>query len=185
MGGSVAQLMWRRHPRVVAGLVLCATSDHFSASHRERLLFSVAPVAAAVSRYVNVGLALRTVGLMRQRAADPAALACLAADALARHDWRAILEAVGAIGRFDSRLWVGAVDVPTAVVVTTNDRVVPPHRQRSMGAAVVGAAIHEVHADHDACLHHPDLFVPTLVRACRELVDRCAVAAPTRWAIGA
>ena len=165
--------------------MLCATSDHFSASRRERLLFSLAPVAAAVSRYVNVGLAVRTVGLVRQRAADPAPLARLAADALARHDWPAILEAVGAIGRFDSRLWVGAVDVPTAVVVTTNDHVVPPRRQRSMGASVVGAAIHEVRADHDACLHHPDLFVPTLVRACRELVDRCPVAVPTRWAIGA
>ena len=185
MGGSVAQLMWRRHPSAVAGLVLCATSDHFSSSHWEGLLFSVASVAATLSRRVNVGLAVKTLGLMRQRSADPAPLAHLAADALARHDWRAILEAVGAIGRFDSRLWVGAVDVPTAVVVTTNDRVVPPCRQRSMGASVVGAAIHEVHADHDACLHHPDLFVPTLVRACRELVDRWPAAVPAGLAKGA
>jgi 3-oxoadipate enol-lactonase len=185
MGGSVAQLMWRRHPSVVAGLVLCATSDHFSASRWEGLLFSLAPLGAAVTRYLDVGPAVRAVGLRRQRSADPAPLARLAAEALARHDWHAVLEAVGAIGRFDSRRWVGAVDVPTAVVVTTNDHVVPPRRQRAMGASVAGASIHEVCADHDACLHRPDLFVPALVRACRELVDRWPVAVPTPWAVSA
>jgi 3-oxoadipate enol-lactonase len=185
MGGSVAQLMWRRHPNVVAGLVLCATSDHFSSSRWEGLLFSLAPIAAAVSRYVHVGPAARAVGLLRQRSADPAPLGRLAAEALARHDWQAILEALGAIGQFDSRPWVGAVDVPTAVVVTTNDHVVPPRRQASMGASVVGASIHEVRADHDACLRHPDLFVPALVRACRELVDHWPVAVPTSLAISA
>ena len=185
MGGSVAQLMWRRHPDAVAGLVLCATSDHFSASHWEGLLFSVAPLAAAVSRHVNVGLAVRTVGLMRHRSGDPAPLAYLAADALARHDWRAILEAVGAIGRFDSRLLGRCCRRPHRGRRHHERPVVPPRRQRSMGASVVGAAIHEVHANHAACLHHPDLFVPTLVHACRELVDRWPVAVPTCWATGA
>ena len=30
MGGPVAQLLWQRHPDLVAGLVLCATSDRFA-----------------------------------------------------------------------------------------------------------------------------------------------------------
>src|SRR3954470_13108295 len=29
MGGPIAQLLWKRHPELVAGLVLCATSDRF------------------------------------------------------------------------------------------------------------------------------------------------------------
>ena len=42
MGGPIAQLLWQRHPELVAGLVLCATSSTFSGTARERLLFSVA-----------------------------------------------------------------------------------------------------------------------------------------------
>ena len=37
MGGPVAQLMWKRHPEKVDGLVLCATSHSFVPGVRERL----------------------------------------------------------------------------------------------------------------------------------------------------
>ena len=39
MGGAVAQLIGRRHPDRVRGLVLCATAGHFNASRDERLSF--------------------------------------------------------------------------------------------------------------------------------------------------
>ena len=39
MGGPIAQLLWRRHPDRVAGLVLCATSYRFVRGARERLIF--------------------------------------------------------------------------------------------------------------------------------------------------
>ena len=185
MGGPVAQLMWRRHRDLVTGLVLCATSDHFSSSRWEGLLFSFAPLAAAVSRCVYVGPALRALELMRRRSSPPAPLGQLAAEAILQHDWHAIAEAAGAIGRFDSRPWISAVDVPTAVVVTTNDHVVSPCRQRSMGASVPGASIHEVPADHDACLHQTDLFVPTLVQAFSDLLSRGSVIDGSRQAIAA
>ena len=42
MGGPIAQLVWRRHPDLVDGLVLCATSATFTGTVRERLLFGVA-----------------------------------------------------------------------------------------------------------------------------------------------
>ena len=42
MGGPIAQLLWRRHPELVEGLVLCATSCTFTGSVRERLLGGVA-----------------------------------------------------------------------------------------------------------------------------------------------
>ena len=39
MGGPVAQLLWRRHPELVSGLVLCATSYRFVNGARERFIF--------------------------------------------------------------------------------------------------------------------------------------------------
>ena len=36
MGGPIAQLVWRRHPELVDGLVLCATSATFTGTVRER-----------------------------------------------------------------------------------------------------------------------------------------------------
>ena len=37
MGGMVAQLLWRRHPRLVSGLVLCATARNVRGSWLEKL----------------------------------------------------------------------------------------------------------------------------------------------------
>jgi len=36
MGGPIAQLLWKRHPELVEGLVLCATSRNFGRSLPER-----------------------------------------------------------------------------------------------------------------------------------------------------
>ena len=37
MGGMVAQVFWRRHPELTAGLVLCATARNVSGSFLEQL----------------------------------------------------------------------------------------------------------------------------------------------------
>ena len=42
MGGPIAQLLWQRHPRLVDGLVLCATSATFNGTARERMLLGIA-----------------------------------------------------------------------------------------------------------------------------------------------
>ena len=39
LGGAVAQLVWRRHPERVEGLVLCETSRNFRGSDLENLAF--------------------------------------------------------------------------------------------------------------------------------------------------
>ena len=84
-----------------------------------------------------------------------------------------MLQAGAAIGGYDARAWIGAVDVPTAVVVTTEDRVVDPRHQLSLSRSIVGASVHPVPGDHTVCVARPRLFVPTLVEAC-ELVARRA-----------
>ena len=92
---------------------------------------------------------------------------------LDRNDPAAVLQAGAAIGSFDARGWIGSVDVPTAVVVSTEDQVVDPRHQLSLARAISGASVHPVSGDHGVCVARPELFVPTLVDAC-ELVARRA-----------
>lgn len=64
-----------------------------------------------------------------------------------RHSARDLAEAGRELGRFDSRPWLGSVDVPAASVITTKDRSVPPRKQRELAAAI-GGPVFEVAIDH-------------------------------------
>ena len=184
MGGPIAQLMWRRHPDVVAGLVLCATSARFCERPWEYALFSLARLAGTLSRLAPVHCAVGAVRVWRRRLSTPRPILDLAIEAGDGHDWSAVLEAAAALGRFDSRPWVGEIRVPTAVVHTTRDHVVSPPRQRHLANAIRGASIHEVDGDHDACISRPDIFVPALVDACAAVAARVRPA-KSAWPVGA
>ena len=56
MGGPIAQLMWRRQPNRVDGLVLAATSRDFGGRVRDRILFQLLPLVVAASRVPGYGL---------------------------------------------------------------------------------------------------------------------------------
>ena len=76
------------------------------------------------------------------------------------------ISAVQAVCEFSSHSWIGQVSVPTAVLVTTRDRVVPVSRQLKLARAIPGATVHEVAADHAACVTVPEVFNPVLLQAC-------------------
>jgi 3-oxoadipate enol-lactonase len=169
MGGPVAQLVWHRHPDRVAGLVLCATARNFRG----------APQAGRADLAVSGGLtgaatALRALPPPVRRQAAMAGVVWrkralgmpqwLLAE-VARGDPAALLETYRALRGFNSAGWIGEVDVPTAVVITTADRVVPTSRQRKLAAAIPRAATWMVVGDHDACVSKP-AFPPTLTEAC-------------------
>jgi 3-oxoadipate enol-lactonase len=158
MGGPVAQLLWQRHPELVEGLVLCATSQTFNGTPRERALFGIVSGACHLTAERRAALAMRVLG---KRHPD-----------IDAHDWVAIVEAARELGRFDSRSWLPTVDVPTSVVVTTRDRVVPAVRQLDLAAAIHGATVHPVCGDHAVCLAHAEAFVPRLAEAVRSVVGR-------------
>jgi hypothetical protein len=88
---------------------------------------------------------------------------------------RLVLEAGAELGRFDSRPWRALIDVPTSVVVTTRDNLVPTARQESFVAAIPGAERFAVDGDHVACVSRPEQFVPALIDACTSVVDRVSV----------
>jgi pimeloyl-ACP methyl ester carboxylesterase len=52
------------------------------------------------------------------------------------------------------------------VVVTTRDRIVPARRRLELARAIPGASVHEVDADHGACINEPQLFTRALLEAC-------------------
>jgi 3-oxoadipate enol-lactonase len=169
MGGPVAQLVWRRHRGLVAGLVLCATSATFVGSACERLLVGVATGTSAVAGAVPLGRV--TTALLGKWTGwrDRREPAWWGFEEVARHDWSQIVEAGCQTLRFDSRSWIAAVDVPTAVVVTLDDAVVPPARQWALAEQIPGASTWPVAGGHAVCTTAPDRFVPSLVAACRQV----------------
>jgi 3-oxoadipate enol-lactonase len=173
MGGPIAQLVWHRHRSLVAGLVLCATSRNFWSSPRTQIAFNVMAGASTVLSMTPWRYRRAIVDrIVERRIRDRGALADWAAAELRRNDPATIIAAAGALGRFSSHEWIGGVDVPTAVIVTTQDSLVAPHRQRKLAAAIPGAELIEVAGDHGAGVERPDLFVPALLRACRSVTAR-------------
>ena len=88
------------------------------------------------------------------------------------HDWRAVLEAGRAIGSFSSREWITDVDVPTSVVITMRDRVIPVRRQVRLFESIEGAEAFRVDGDHDAVVAESERFIATLLRAAHSVVER-------------
>ena len=167
MGGPVAQLLWQRQPESVAGLVLCATAGLFTTPSR----LSTAVQVFGRSLALGVGALPRGAQQELARRALPDRLEATPMAAWASverrpSDLSALIGAGVALRGWNGEHWLRTIDVPVAVVTTTDDRVVAPWRQRLMAASIPGARVFSVAADHGACIERADLFVPTLVDAC-------------------
>lgn len=174
MGGPIAQLLWRRHPELVQGLVLCATSAWFTGLVWERATFAGLPTIIGAARRAPERLRSRiALGLMSGSDAWP--LREWARTQVARHDWVDILRAGQAIGRFDSRPWLGEIDVPTSIVATMNDRVVLLERQLRLARCIPAARLNESAGGHNVVLADAErLFLPPLMDALGSVVARAA-----------
>jgi len=168
MGGMVAQLMYRRHASLLSGLVLCSTARNACGSPAERMAALAVPAMTAALRW-NPMLHLMGadfVGMALLGRVDDPATARWARAQLSRTTLATTLSATRAVCGFTSDSWISQVDVPTAVVITTRDRVVPPDRQLELARAIPGATLHYVDADHGACISAPQLFARALIEAC-------------------
>ncbi|MEO6570849.1 MAG: alpha/beta hydrolase [Ilumatobacteraceae bacterium] len=173
MGGPVAQLVWQRHRDRLDGLVLCATSAYFAGKRPERLSFMGLTGLAALARYTpSQARDWITDQVYLQRKTD--SWGPWAAEQVGLHDWRMILEAGKAIGEFSSSDWVDQIDVPTSIVVTMDDPVVPLRRQTKLFEWIPGAEVFRVQGGHDAVVANAKRFVPQLLRAIDSVVARGA-----------
>lgn len=172
MGGPIAQLLWRRHPDLVDGLVLCATSRNFGRSVPERAMFTGLLGLSGVAKLTPGALRRQVAGRIFGSSFEQSPLGAWLADELKRNDPSTVLQAGWSIGRFSSADWIGSVDVPTAVVVTTQDRVVSPRRQLRLAESIPGAEVIRVAGDHGVCVMDPGRFVPALLDGCSRVARR-------------
>ncbi|HWL41389.1 MAG TPA: alpha/beta hydrolase [Ilumatobacter sp.] len=171
MGGTVAQLLWRRHPYRVDGLVLGATAPYFAGKQAERLSFMGLTGLAALAR---VTPAQARSWLTDQFYLQRKDWGEWAIEQASQHDWRMILEAGRAIGEFSSTDWIGDIDVPTSVIVTMRDTVVPLRRQVRLFEGIAGSDPFRIDGGHDAIVNQAGRFVPQLLRAIASVTGRRA-----------
>jgi 3-oxoadipate enol-lactonase len=172
MGGPVAQLLWQRHRDLVAGLVLCATSDNFAFGPTEgRAVQRVLGALATGARVAEAALEIPS-GALRAviRPRRPADFVQWATAELRRHSIHMLAEAALSIGGYRADDWMTDVDVPTAVVVTTRDRSVPPAMQLRMAESIPHSTVHLVDGGHASCAR--ERFVEPLLDACSTVASR-------------
>ncbi len=179
MGGAVAQATWRRHSDLVVGLILGATAARFAVDEQQRKDFSL------IRRWVRPSRQLEAVGcgnlawraarwFSDRQAGGPATTGDKAFDKWAWDETRSgllsrVLTAGHDLGEFDSTGWLGAVDVPHAVLVCTEDEIVPTVRQNELVDTLPSPSIYKMATDHTACVTRPDLFIPALIAALDEM----------------
>lgn len=177
MGGPIASLLWRRHPDLVRGLVFCATSRNFRGSPAEKLAFAGVGLAGASPVALPERL-VRTAGSLvcslPVPLPQPARDVRWAIEELAGHDPRSIMQATAAIGGFNSSGWIRQVDVPTSVIVCTNDQIVPPIRQFRLARSIPDATVRCVNGGH-LCVAGgapKERFLAVLRQSCLDVASR-------------
>ena len=169
MGGPIAQLIWRRHPHRLAGLVMCATGYRFRASPREHVMFAALPALEQVHRALPDAVARRVIAQISRSYLAETRYADWAQREVLLRDPKAVLQAAMELGKYSARDWIGEIDVPTSVIIHTRDQVVAPPRQLELASVVPAAASHLVSADHFAVVRDPRRFLHALVGAIEQV----------------
>src|SRR5690349_17908466 len=167
MGSLVAQELWRRHPDRISGLVLCATSRNFLGSPAERMVSSLSPMfalAAQANPFLRI-LPADATGLGYLNDLDAETRAYVRTET-GLTSMATVVAAVAAVGEFTSHQWIGDIDVPVSVVVTTQDSVGPTSRQLKLADAIPHATVIRLDGDHGVFLEAPELFAKTVLQAC-------------------
>jgi 3-oxoadipate enol-lactonase len=151
MGGPITMHLWRRHPALVAGIVLEATALEWQTSREDRMRWRMLAFADRILRSRRLHRWVER-WLREEVHANPALEAWVPwmMAELRRTDPIAVVEAGRALRHYDARPFASSVDVPAAVVVTTKDNVVRPVKQRALAGALK-AETFELEGDHDVC----------------------------------
>ncbi|HWC38742.1 MAG TPA: alpha/beta hydrolase [Acidimicrobiales bacterium] len=175
LGGPVATLMWRRHPGLVAGLVLCSTAGSFAETTREHLFLSAIGGLRRMTGLVGTRFrgALRTMVGGRLAGAE-GGFSELVVGMMSGHDPLALCQAAIALQRYRADTWLSSISVPSAVVMTTRDHLVPPYRQLHLASAIPGCSLFPAEGDHAVCATRPERFLSSLLAALGDVARRAA-----------
>ena len=176
MGGPISLHFWHRHPEMTAGLVLGATALEWRATLLERLTWRF---LALFDLAMRVGSAERfNARVLREEIdqnPDMEPYRAWLSGEMRRGAPTDITAAGRALSLYDARPFASAGDVPTAVVLTTRDRLVRPQKQRQLAATTRGRIV-PVHGDHDLPIADPKGFAMVF----RDAIEHVATAAPGR-----
>ena len=175
MGGTVAQKLWRKYPEKVAGLVLTATAYKARMARHEQLV--ALPVFAAIVgmgrlselfNHLPRGVIKRFLPALADQLHEDERRWAL--DELRRTSLRVVLETAREMAFHDSSEWIEEIDVPTAVLVTRQDKVIMPEHQEEIAARISAAQLFHYEGGHAACTD--PLYGEALKRACQDVADR-------------
>jgi 3-oxoadipate enol-lactonase len=157
MGGVIAQALALRSPGRVRKLVLIATFATHSTGYKWIRWIGVV-VARAWERVTGLGTSVVRSGYLIARGAVRREHARWIWRETLRRDLESGAQATFALLRFDSRDWVGKLDVDTMVVIPMNDFLVPTPWQHALAEAIPDAKVVEVEeAGHELVWTHSDL----------------------------
>jgi pimeloyl-ACP methyl ester carboxylesterase len=167
--------MWRRHPELVAGLVLCSTAASFAETAREHLFLSAIGNLRRLSGLVDTTVwgTLRTVVGDRFAGAE-SGLSELVVGIVGCHDPLAVCQAAIALRAYRADAWVSSISVPSAVVMTTRDHLVPPGRQLHLASSIPECSLFPVEGDHAVCATSTERFRASLLAALANVARRTA-----------
>ncbi|CAB4874900.1 unannotated protein [freshwater metagenome] len=188
MGGPVAQLLWRQHRESVSGLVLCATGADFFPGNRERYAFAaMSQILAGTTRlgtlasFVPATIARRVLNI-KPAERDPI-MVDWARREMSKHSLRMLLEAGQSLATYSSRDWLHHVDVPTSVMVTTQDAAVQPTAQYRMASTIPYSHVNLIADGHVACMN-PE-FGRKVTDSCLDVQRRVEHRAVGTWPMSA
>lgn len=174
MGGASAQVLWRRHPERVAGLVLCSTAARWQGHLGERVFF-------LMLRVINYGLLsvaadkvqahADTLPPLEDDAPEADLRAWCMAELRATSPW-SLPVVMAELGRFDATSWIGGVDVPTGVLVTAKDRAIPTERQWLLAGRIPGAITRSAPGGHASLVFDLEHWKPVFLELVHAVVEQ-------------
>jgi 3-oxoadipate enol-lactonase len=175
LGGAIAQKLWRKHPEKVAGLVLTATAYKARmAVHEQMVALPIFAGIVGMGRLTELfthlpkGLIKRFLPALADSLHEDEMRWAL--DEMRRNRLRVLLETAREMAFHDSSEWLHEIDVPTAVLVTEQDRVIEPAHQYEIAEQIPTASLHTYAGGH-ACCTDP-LYGEALADACLDVAAR-------------
>lgn len=173
MGGPVSMLLAQRHPDLVAGLVEQATALEWRASRYERVTWKwLAAMEAGLRIGTGDGLVDRAMAQATALQPEIRPLRPWLDAEFRRGLTRQLVDSGRALSEYDARPWVGQLQLPATVCVTTHDKLVRPAKQRQLAEAL-GAEVLEIKGDHDVSLVRGERYSAVT----RQAVDSVAMRA--------
>lgn len=170
MGGMIAQELAHRYPHLVGRMVLGGTAATVTPTVVER--YRVPALMLLGRTWDRISRA--EFSWVRQRyltmvgAVDPKHERWIW-DSYMGRDVNMYYEGGFAVARFDSRRWVGRLDVDALVVITTADQLVDPSLQHELAELLPRAQVVELNgARHESPLTHAEPFAEAIIEFLEE-----------------